>query len=191
MKGKPNRFIVVSAAAGAIFGGGVSLALRGMIKTPASTATSVSFVLATDAGTALPTQRDPFATQTGRGSKDGEQTAAQDFQRLTKRHAEQPVDPSWAPQTEQELRSNYESICRLRGIKLISIECRTNSCAITLEWPSYRIAGTNYREIALHHPGALNCATEIVLPSPWKVDGGYRSTLFLTRCKKETDSSPT
>ena len=58
------------------------------------------------------------------------------------------------------------------------VDCRTTTCAIDLEWPSYDAAVQSYSKV-LHADLKVNCAREVTLPEPTDRATSYRATVML------------
>lgn len=97
---------------------------------------------------------------------------------LVKAHREQPVDPSWGPSTGALVRTDLEKIAESSTFKVIDADCKTTSCAGTLEWPSFGAATSEWRKV-LHHGFQANCSRQVTLPDPPDPNTPYRATVVL------------
>ncbi|MCD2451734.1 hypothetical protein GO003_015190 [Methylicorpusculum oleiharenae] len=78
----------------------------------------------------------------------------------------EPIDRNWAGATQSLFEEDLAQLAANQGdYSIVSTECRTNSCAIVLRWPSYGAASTGFTEL-LHHAYSTNCAKSTLLPEP-------------------------
>lgn len=78
----------------------------------------------------------------------------------------EPIDRNWASSTQSLFEEDVAQLAAQKGdYSIVSTECRTNSCAMVLRWPSYGAASTGFTEL-LHHAYSTNCAKSTLLPEP-------------------------
>ncbi len=97
---------------------------------------------------------------------------------LVKAHREQPVDPAWGPATSTLVRQDLETLAGSSSFKVVEAECKTTSCAGTLEWPNFGAAASEWRKV-LHAGFQANCSREVTLPDPADETAPYRATIVL------------
>lgn len=95
-----------------------------------------------------------------------------------KAHRDQPVDPAWGPATGSLVRSDLETLAESSAFKVVEADCKTTTCAGTLEWPSFGAASSEWRNV-LHHSFRANCSREVTLPDPADETAPYRATIVL------------
>lgn len=91
-------------------------------------------------------------------------------------HGREPVDIKWARRTESAFRSDLTKLGEAHGFSVVSIDCRTTTCASTLEWPEYGKAVGGWRDIVVARYES-NCGKDIVLPEPDDPSHPYRATV--------------
>lgn len=94
------------------------------------------------------------------------------------RHAEEPIQPSWAVPTEAGLRLDLETLRARRRFSILGVDCRTRSCVMTLEWPDYERA-TDTAEALLSYRYAVPCARTVLMPEPEQRGQPYRTQVLL------------
>ncbi len=99
---------------------------------------------------------------------------------------DEPVDASWARQKESALSSGIQALSRAGGFKLVSTQCKTISCAATMEWSDYASAMKSY-SVVLHDSQQAKCRRKILLPEPDNKNAPYQATIVLD-CSSERGS---
>jgi hypothetical protein len=94
-------------------------------------------------------------------------------------------DPRWAPAAETSLLADVRAIADL-GASNPQVDCRTTTCAIDLEWPSYDAAVQSYSKV-LQADLKVNCVREVTLPEPGDRAAAYRATVMLNCEETRTD----
>jgi FtsZ-interacting cell division protein YlmF len=102
-------------------------------------------------------------------------------QRAIDEHWKEPVDKAWASSTASQFEEDFGAIEEKSGLKLMSVDCKSQSCVATVEWKNYDEAQQKYDEI-LHHSYATNCTREILLPEPANKAVPYQATAVFN-CK--------
>jgi hypothetical protein len=90
----------------------------------------------------------------------------------------EPIDRAWASSTEATVQTDLGTVAAAsasRGMSVVGVECRTNHCLATLQWPSFTAASAGYFGV-LHGRLQVNCAREILLPEPADVTATYEAT---------------
>lgn len=105
---------------------------------------------------------------------------------LVQAHREEPLDPAWGPKTGSLVQSDLNELAKTNSFKVVEADCKTTSCAGTLEWPSYGKALTEWRKL-LHHGYQANCGREITLPEPKDPQAPYQATIVLDCEKSRTE----
>jgi hypothetical protein len=93
-------------------------------------------------------------------------------------HAREWRDPAWATGTEQAIRDGLAEAADAGGTQLVSVECKTTSCVVTMHWPTYADARMRYHSVADTNFGRA-CGTWIYLPPPERPDDPYEGKLIL------------
>jgi hypothetical protein len=111
-----------------------------------------------------------------------EQEAADDLRRhfaaKQRQHESEPRDPEWAGIAQASIRNELDDVLAPQeGVNLMSVSCRTTTCAAVVEWDSFGRAREGYGSL-LQAPFDLNCAPSIFLEEP-ETDGPHRATLML------------
>jgi hypothetical protein len=97
-------------------------------------------------------------------------------------HDDAPVDPAWAPQTAASLGDEIRALAgRSPGTRLVDIDCRTRSCAATIEFPSYGAAMTGHTDYVTHFY-ATRCATAAELGAAEDPASAYRVRVLFHDC---------
>lgn len=97
---------------------------------------------------------------------------------LVKAHREEPLDPAWGPSTGSLVRSDLEKLAESSSFKVVEADCKTTTCASTLEWPTFGQASSEWRNV-LHHGFQANCSRAVTLPDPPDPGAPYRATIVL------------
>jgi hypothetical protein len=99
-------------------------------------------------------------------------------ERYRRDHEAQDVDAEWAESAAASFRLDLERRAEARG-RLEALECRTTSCAVTLEWPTYGEAHAEFMRL-VEGQYALNCATRMSVPPPADdaMEQPYRAVLY-------------
>lgn len=78
------------------------------------------------------------------------------------RHVQQPRNATWAKKSESSLREDLTKLGQEKAFTVVAIDCRTTSCASTLEWETRTAADATFEDL-LHAFYELNCERSIVL----------------------------
>jgi hypothetical protein len=93
------------------------------------------------------------------------------------RHRAQPVDPTWAPAAAQSIRQELAELEARQAFSVFEVDCRSDSCIATMEWPTYRDAAATYAELVHHYYEEVNCLRRLILPEPEDKDAPFQATL--------------
>lgn len=98
---------------------------------------------------------------------------------LDERHAQDPVDPTWAPTADKELRSGLSEAAEDVGFVVSSVSCKTDICVAELEWEDQKIARERGASLASLDFPNLNCMQSIWLDRTDQPDQPYSGKLYL------------
>lgn len=102
-------------------------------------------------------------------------------------HQTQAIAPAFAGPAAQTLSDTLSKASKELGFSLVKVDCRTQSCAATLQYPSYTDAMRDpSRTLIL--PTDLNCATKIVLPPPQDMNAPYTANVLYDGCKLDSET---
>lgn len=102
----------------------------------------------------------------------------QAFQAVLQRHAHERVDARWAPTAQRSLQTDLAGLSEANHFRVVQVDCRTNLCVTTLEWPTYESATEATRNL-LHQNYQLNCSRRILLPDPGDPAASYQARMVL------------
>jgi hypothetical protein len=93
------------------------------------------------------------------------------------RHRDSARLPEWAQKTSDAIRKGLVVTQSQGQFEIIDIDCRSNSCLATLEWPSYDVA---YRQWALvvGHPYGIPCGASVYLDEPSDRSAKYQGIIL-------------
>ena len=121
------------------------------------------------AGAEAPAAPDPDVA-----AKDEQKWAAQ-----LDSHKREARDERWATHASAALSKDLGAV--LPGIEskpqLVDVECRTTTCAATIEWPSYADAHASAQRLVMGPFGSENCDRTIHL-SDAHADGRYQAVML-------------
>ena len=110
-------------------------------------------------------------------------------------HDAEPVDPKWAAQVGPMFDADFKQLSSDLGIAAGAPDCRSKTCTVAVEWPTYGDAVDGYGEL-LHHEYGVNCQKFIVLPNP--PDGkaadqvaSYSARILFSGCQEPTGTVAT
>ncbi|MEQ9499925.1 MAG: hypothetical protein RIT81_23815 [Deltaproteobacteria bacterium] len=92
------------------------------------------------------------------------------------RHAETPFEASWAEPAAAGLREELGRIAEDRAFTVAEVDCRSRSCVVTLDWPTYD--GVMEDAGAVLHRTTLPCANEAFVPPPDDPAAPYRTEIL-------------
>jgi hypothetical protein len=101
-------------------------------------------------------------------------------QNLLAQNSAAPRDPEWAPAMERAVTERFEKIQNGAQYKYGGVDCRTNTCAVTVEWPSRQAAELDLRE-AVDTLATTRCKREVALPPPDN-NGGKTEAKIVMQC---------
>jgi hypothetical protein len=115
------------------------------------------------------------------------------FEKEIEAHRAEARDESWAPAAAEQISVGLEAGKQNGEYRVIGVDCRTTSCAATLEWPNYSTAVANFKD-ALWQKTEQNCARHILLPAPADPFATYQAQLMMDctdqRAGLLTESAP-
>jgi hypothetical protein len=90
-------------------------------------------------------------------------------------HRRAPQDRRWASSTEAILERDLEALSD--GMKVHSVDCKTQTCIATFEWANFADAVSGYGAV-LHGSLEAGCGRRILLPEPSDPTIPYQATAF-------------
>jgi hypothetical protein len=93
------------------------------------------------------------------------------------RHRAEPVDTGWGPRTNRLLSADFEKAKGWTDFDLVSVDCRTTTCAAVLQWDSHEQAAAHYGEIVRNLYRA-DCERSIVIPDTPADNGHWQATMI-------------
>jgi hypothetical protein len=102
-------------------------------------------------------------------------------------HDAEPVDAKWAAPMTALLDTDFKDLSSEGGFAFGKPDCRSKSCTVEVEWPSFQEADEHYADL-LHHAYSAGCSTRISLPNPAEPAPGapaatsYSTRLILENC---------
>lgn len=99
------------------------------------------------------------------------------IQRLEESHFAEPPDPRWAFEAQRGLSATLTQATAEVGANIEATSCRSQTCIVSLQWPTYRAALTSMESV-LHRVYEPNCARTMILPRPERPDDPYQGKVF-------------
>lgn len=106
-----------------------------------------------------------------------------EHQQLLANHAAEQRDDSWATPTERSIATRMQKRSAPGLFEYKSVDCRTNTCVVTLRWPSWGKATADL----LHASAALStplCSSQLALP-PDQTEGEVTGTAVLNCSRRQ------
>jgi len=102
---------------------------------------------------------------------------------------QEEYDSNWAPTAENNFQQDLSDMANDSNFTLVDTDCRSKSCSVTVEFPTYSKATENFSNL-LHHDYKTNCARQTLLPEPDRSLGEapYQAT-FIFDCSDNNDQS--
>lgn len=69
-------------------------------------------------------------------------------------------DPAWAIQAELAFEKDFRERAHVLGARLVRLDCRSTSCLGRVEWDSYELAKSRFRDV-VHADYSTRCANSI------------------------------
>lgn len=110
-----------------------------------------------------------------RAAPEEEVTPADSIRDDLAAHSRDWRDAGWASAAEASLSKTYSEIPGSHKVR--TVDCRTSSCVVEVEWPSFSEATAGYRSL-LAAPTEPNCESKILL-RPSGEEGVYSERLVL------------
>ena len=98
---------------------------------------------------------------------------------------QEQYDSNWAPAAANNFQQDISGLASDGGFTLVNTDCRTNRCAVTVEFESYAKATEKYADL-LHYEYKTNCARQTLLREPDRTQGAapYQAT-FIFDCSDQ------
>ncbi|AUX46476.1 uncharacterized protein SOCE26_079820 [Sorangium cellulosum] len=111
------------------------------------------------------------------GSPEDAARVVERFQGALADHDLAPVEPGWASRTGAALGEALVGLKDRARFTIVEVDCRTRSCAATLEWTSYTDA-TNDAPAILHARYRADCGKTVLMPPPEDPASVYRTRVL-------------
>lgn len=102
---------------------------------------------------------------------------------LLARHAAEPVDGPWAHDTSRAFTRALGGLGSAGGMKVASLDCRSQTCLAHLSWPSLKDAYENRRDLLTL--ADLPCERQLYLGAEGQRDDQFEGTLLLTCARRQ------
>ena len=101
------------------------------------------------------------------------------FAKRLEEHRLESIDPIWARETKASLEGDVSTqyITQLKNMRLLEVDCRSRSCLMKLEWPSYKTAMGSIKGV-LREPFSTNCGRYAFLPPPPDPNAAFQTTII-------------
>lgn len=182
---------LLTVVAGAVAGVAGSLAVSRYTSSssapPVSPVSSSAAARSMAAGTASAAATDGSIEASGRAPSAAarEQIHAERIARVKR----EPVAASWAEKTASVLREGLAQLAAdAGGFSVVEAECRSTSCLVTVQWPSFAAAEHGWHSI-LHERYETACGREMLLPRPKDPALPYRATAIFDCTASRTDAA--
>jgi hypothetical protein len=115
------------------------------------------------------------------------------IQQRLQAHATEGRDPPWATSTEALFTTDLLAAATSDAgaiFKLLSVDCRTTTCTVSIEWPSHEHARRDWQAV-MSYPYKKNCVITNYTPRPAEPETAatkYRSTMIFD-CEESRMSS--
>jgi hypothetical protein len=94
------------------------------------------------------------------------------------------VDAVWAPRAEAQVQQELELHSKEHGYTFSEVECRSDACVATVEFPDYAAAQAHASGL-VNLPLSVNCAMGATVPPPSDPTAKYAVQVFMTDCIKQ------
>jgi hypothetical protein len=113
------------------------------------------------------------------------QRAREAYEAVLDQHTRAPVDPVWAEPTSATLGAAMGTLGASAGGNAVvkGVDCRTDSCVATLEFPSYTAARTSYAAY-VSEMYEVNCARQVMLDTPEDPESPFSVQVLFMGCKR-------
>ncbi|MGK4008291.1 hypothetical protein WMF31_37090 [Sorangium sp. So ce1036] len=101
-------------------------------------------------------------------------TALQEFELAS-------VDPTWAPQASNSLRTDLGALSGKLGFNLEDVQCKDRRCVAQLQWATHQEAVQRFADVA-HAEYSVNCAVDVMLKKPDGVAVGVTNSVIFHDC---------
>jgi hypothetical protein len=103
--------------------------------------------------------------------------AMQHFDAVRLAHQRESKDPIWSAAASRSFERDFLSLVDGGGYQFVDVDCRMTTCAVTLRWPTYLAAKTEYRALVTANY-EMNCRREMYIPAPDDFDRPYQATAY-------------
>jgi hypothetical protein len=116
------------------------------------------------------------------GPEERARRVAEEFQYhqgLIQKNADAARNDQWATKMETALNGMLQRVPPgTAKMKIEGVDCRTDTCAVNVSWPSRQVAENELR-VALNVVAGSRCGREVALPPPSTGDGEVRTAIML------------
>ena len=99
-------------------------------------------------------------------------------------HDAEPVNAKWSAAVTPGFQADFAKFSSDVGFAVGATDCRSTSCTVEVEWPTFGEAATSYDQV-VNQPFTNNCAVHIILPEPSKGAGDqpYKGKYLFRDCE--------
>jgi len=110
-----------------------------------------------------------------------------EHERAIARHDNEPVDGRRSVGLAAALGRELKGIKDAGGFRVVSLDCRTETCVATIEWSNHALAIQNWAPVLNHHypPG---CGVDMALDAPSTANAPFQTRVVFD-CPKGLDRS--
>jgi hypothetical protein len=98
-------------------------------------------------------------------------------------HSREPIDRAWAQPMEKRV---FDVLAeQTKGLKVLAVDCRTSTCVVAIEWPSYEDALAGFSPARVSYGDS--CTRSVVTPPPAESRApnvAYRASMIVS-CLRE------
>ena len=96
---------------------------------------------------------------------------------LAWKHSREPKDPIWSARAEAAFTRDLAAFARNADFRVLSVDCRTFTCRVALEWPDYRSFRAGMGALS-HGVYEVNCGRAAITPQPLNSWARYRHWFY-------------
>lgn len=98
-------------------------------------------------------------------------------------HSAEPIAPDFAVRARGALEPEVGEVAEASGGRVASVDCRTTSCIVTVQWPDYSAAQRSMREL-IGASYSVRCDRILRIPAPPDPSEPYIGVLLLRDCRE-------
>jgi hypothetical protein len=96
---------------------------------------------------------------------------------LIETHLSAARDTAWASDHEAKLKASYAGLAAQAGFELRQVDCRTHTCVLDLEFPSFAAARAGVQDLVLRQD--VVCGKRVTLPDGGDPNGRLVAQVFV------------